>query len=71
MTVLRNILMISWMIGKTFISILYIFYTHHGLALCCNVNKVNIIEVTEMPSVLEVLPIALEIEKEAILLLMV
>ena len=71
MTVLRNILMISWMIGKTFISILYIFYTYHGLALCCNVNKVNIIEVTEMPSVLEVLPIALEIEKEAILLLMV
>ena len=42
--------------------------THHGLALCYNVNKVNIIEVIEIPSVLEVLPIVLEIERETILL---
>ena len=42
--------------------------THHGLALCYNVNKVNIIEVIEIPSVLEVLPVVLEIEKEIILL---
>ena len=38
--------------------------THHGLALCCNVNKVSIIEVIEIRSVLEVLPIVLEIEEE-------
>ena len=34
-------------------------------------NKVNIIEVIEIPSVLEVLPIVLEIEKETILLVIV
>ena len=45
--------------------------TDHGLALCYNVNKVNIIEVTEIPSVLEVLPIVLEIKKETILLVIV
>ena len=45
--------------------------TQHGLALCYNVNKVNIIEVIEIPSVLEVLPVVLEIEKETILLVIV
>ena len=40
--------------------------THHGLALCYNVNKVNIIEVIEIPSVFEVLSIVPEIEKETI-----
>ena len=34
-------------------------------------SKVNIIEVIEIPSVLEVLPIVLEIERETILLLIV
>ena len=33
----------------------------HGLALCYNVSKVNIIEVVEIASVLEALPIMLEI----------
>ena len=42
--------------------------THHGLALCYNVSKVNIIEVIEISSVLEVLPIVLEIERETIVL---
>ena len=37
--------------------------TLHGLALCCNLSKVNIIEVIDIPSVLEVLPIVLEMEK--------
>ena len=41
---------------------------HHGLALCYNLSKVNIIEVIEIPSVLEVLSIVLEIERETILL---
>ena len=45
--------------------------TQHGLALCYNVSKVNIIEVIEIPSVLEVLPIVLEIEKETTLLVIV
>ena len=45
--------------------------TQHGLALCYNVSKVNIIEVIEIASVLEVLPIVLEIEKETILLIIV
>ena len=36
--------------------------THYGLALCYNVSKVNIIEVIEIPCILEVLPIVLEIE---------
>ena len=45
--------------------------TRHGLALCYNMSKVNIIEVIEIPNVLELLPIVLEIEKEAILLLIV
>ena len=62
MTVLQNILMKSWMIHKN---------VHYGLALCYNVNKVKIIEVIEIPSVLEVLPIVLEIENEAILLVIV
>ena len=42
--------------------------TQHGLALCNNVSRVNIIEVTEKPSVLEVLPIVLQIEQETFLL---
>ena len=41
------------------------------MALCYNVNKVNIMEAIEIPSVLEVLPIVLEIEKETILLVIV
>ena len=45
--------------------------TQHGLALCYNVSKVNIIEVIEIPSYLEVLPFILEIEKETILLVIV
>ena len=60
MTVLRNIdeILDDWKdIHKN---------THHGLALCYNVNKVNIIEVIEIPSVFEVLSIVPEIEKETI-----
>ena len=38
--------------------------TQHGLALCCNVSKVNTIEVIDIHSVMEVLPTVLEIEKE-------
>ena len=34
-------------------------------------NKVNIIEVIEIPGVLEVLPIVLKIEKETVLLVIV
>ena len=45
--------------------------TQHGLALCYNVSKVNIIEVIDIPSVLEVLPIVLEIEKQIFLLVIV
>ena len=52
----------SWMIGKTSIRI------HNMAWLCYSVSKVNIIEVIEIPSFLEVLPIVLEIEKETILL---
>ena len=45
--------------------------THHVLALCYNVSKVNIIEVIEIPIVLEVFSILLEIERETILLVIV
>ena len=45
--------------------------TQHGLALCYKVDKVNIIEVIQIPSVLEILPVVLEIEKETILLVIV
>ena len=45
--------------------------TQHGLALCYNLSKVNIIGVIDISSVLEVLPIILEIEKETFLLLIV
>ena len=45
--------------------------TEHGLALSYDVSKVNIIQVIKISSVLEVLPIVLEIERETILLLMV
>ena len=41
------------------------------MALCYNISKVNIIEAIETPSVLEVLPIVLEIEKETILVVIV
>ena len=44
--------------------------TQHGLALCYNVSKVNI-ETIEIASVLEVLPVVLEIEKETILSIVV
>ena len=44
--------------------------TEHGLALCYNESNVNI-EVIEIPGVLEVLRIVLEIEREAILLVIV
>ena len=39
-------------------------YAQHGLALCYNVSKVNMIEVIEIPSVLKILPLVLEVEKE-------
>ena len=45
--------------------------TQHGVALCYNMSKVNIIGVTDIPSVLEVLSIVLEIEKKTFLLLIV
>ena len=45
--------------------------TQHRLALCYNVSKVNVVEVIDIPTVLEVLPIALKIEKETFLLLRV
>ena len=45
--------------------------TQHGLALCYNMSKVNIIEVIEIPSVLGGLSIVLEIKKETILLVIV
>ena len=45
--------------------------TQHGLALCYNISKVNIIEVIDIPSVLEVLPIVLEIENETFLVVIV
>ena len=45
--------------------------TQHGLALCYNVIKVNIIEIIEIASILEVLSIVLEIEKETVLLIIV
>ena len=37
--------------------------TQHDLTQCYNVSKVNI-EVIEIPGILEVLPIAIELEKE-------
>ena len=40
---------------------------HYGLALCYIVSKVNIIEVIEIPCILEELPIVLEIENETFL----
>ena len=45
--------------------------TQHGFALCYNMSKANIIEVIDIPTVLEVLPIVLEIEKKTFLLLIV
>ena len=44
--------------------------TQHGLALYYKVSKVNIIEVIDIPSTIEILPIVLEIKKEAFLLVM-
>ena len=56
---LQSILMKSWMIGKTFVR------THYMAWLCVTaVNKVNIIKVIDSPSVLKVLAIVLEIERE-------
>ena len=55
MIVLQRILMKSWKdIHKN---------TRHGLTLCYNVGKVNIIKVIDTPSILEVLPVVLETEK--------
>ena len=48
----------SWLMGKTFIRIC-------NVAQCYNVSKVNVAEVINIPRVLEVLPIVVEIEKEA------
>ena len=45
--------------------------THHGLVLCYKVSKVNIIEVIEITSVLELWPIVPEIEKETVSLVIV
>ena len=42
--------------------------TQHGLALYYKVSKVNIIEVIDIPSTIEILPIVLEIKKETFLL---
>ena len=42
--------------------------TQHGLALCYKVSKENIIDVIDIPSTIEILPIVLEINKEAFLL---
>ena len=50
----------SWMIEKIHKN------TRHGLALCYSVSKVNIVEAIDIPKVLEVLPIVLEIEKDTI-----
>ena len=38
-----------------------------SLALCYNINTVNISGVIDIPSILEVLPIVLEIKKETLL----
>ena len=65
MTVLQNIdeIMDDWKdIHKNIL---------HALALCYNVSEVNMIEVIEIPSILEALPIALEIERKTILLVIV
>ena len=45
--------------------------TQHGFALYYNVTKVNIIEINDISSVLEVLPIVLEVEKDTLLLVIV
>ena len=45
--------------------------TQHGLALCYKVSKVNIIEVTGIPNIIEILPIVLEENKETFLLVIV
>ena len=41
--------------------------TQHGLALCYNGIKVNTVEVIKMPSVVKILAVLLEIEKETFL----
>lgn len=43
----------------------------HGLGLCYNASNINIIEVIDIPRVLEVLLLVLEIEKETFLLAIV
>ena len=45
--------------------------TQHSLALCYKVSKVNITEVVGVPSIIEILPIVLEINKETFLLAIV
>ena len=45
--------------------------THHGLSVSYNVSKVNIMEIIGIPSVPEILPIVLEIEKDTYLLVIV
>ena len=43
----------------------------HGLDLCCNASNTNIIEVIDIPSVLDVLSIVFEMKKETFLLALV
>ena len=43
----------------------------HGLVLCFKVSKVNIIEVIEIPSIIKILPIVLETNKESFLMITV
>ena len=45
--------------------------TQHGLASCFKVRKINIIEIIDIPSVLEILLVVLEIEKKDTLLVLV
>ena len=42
--------------------------TQHDLALCYKVSKVNVIEVIDIPSIIEILPNVLEVNKETLLL---
>ena len=45
--------------------------TQHSLALCYKVRNINIIEVIEISSIIEILPIALEKNKDTFLLVIV
>ena len=44
---------------------------HHGLAICYNESKVNVIEVYETTHALEMLPVLVEIENERVLVVVV